>query len=577
MIKKLLAYVGEYKKYALLAPLTMIGEVAMEVLIPLVMAQMVDKGILAGGGDIRYTVTMGLTMAGMALLSLIFGAMSGRFASQAGMGFAANLRKGLFDKVQDFSFKNTDRFSSASLVTRLTTDVTNLQNTFMMMLRMAIRAPLMLVMATVMAISMNARLSLIFLAVLPILGLAMWYIMGNAYPRFGEMMKKYDRLNSRVQENLIAIRVVKAFVREDYEAAKFEEEAGAVRTAQMRAEKLVVLAMPLMQLLMYGCIVAVMWFGGNMIAEGSFQIGAMSGFTSYIMQILMSLMMLSMVFLMAVLSRASLTRVNEVLSEGIDITDDASEKALTVKDGAIEFDRVSFSYSGDENRFSLKDINLKIKPGQMVGILGGTGSAKTTLVQLIPRLYDATEGVVRVGGRDVRDYTLEHLRDQVAMVLQKNVLFSGTLKENLRWGNKHATDEEITAACKAAQAHDFITSFPDGYETVLGQGGVNLSGGQKQRVCIARALIKNPKVLILDDSTSAVDTATDAAIRQALRTGLPGATKLIIAQRVTSVMESDLIIVMDEGKISAVGTHEELLETSEIYREVYHSQQKGVA
>ncbi|MGJ4849116.1 ABC transporter ATP-binding protein [Bacillota bacterium Meth-B3] len=575
MIGKLLSYVREYRRVAALAPLAMVGEVLMEVLIPMLMAAMIDGGVRAG--NVGYTVRMGLLMAALALASLGFGALSGRLAAQAGMGFAKNLREGLFGKVQDFSFKNADRFPSATLVTRLTTDVTNVQNTFMMLLRMAVRAPLMLVMATVMAVSINARLSMVFLAVMPILGGAMYYIMKNAYPRFGEMMKQYDRLNGRVQENLIAIRVVKAFVREDYERVRFEEEASAVRTAQVRAEKLVVLGMPLMQLCMYGCIVAVMWFGGNMIAAGTFAIGEMSGFISYIMQILMSLMMLSMVFLMAVLSRASVGRIAEVLSEPIDITDAGADRALVVADGSVEFDRVSFSYAGDEARLSLTDVSLSIAAGQTVGILGGTGSGKTTLTQLIPRLYDATRGTVRVGGRDVRDYPLGALRDAVAMVLQKNVLFSGTIRENLKWGNERAADDEIEWACRAAQAHDFIMSFPQGYGTELGQGGVNLSGGQKQRLCIARALLKKPKVLILDDSTSAVDVATDARIRRALADELTGATKIIIAQRVTSVMDADQIVVMDEGRVSAVGTHEELMDTSEIYREVYSSQQKGVA
>ena len=575
-MNKLMAYVGKYKKYALLAPLTIIGEVILEVLIPMVMAMIIDVGI-QGEGGVPYTVKMGLIMVGMAVLSLVCGALAGKFAAQASTGFAKNIRKALFDKVQDFSFKNVDRFSTASLVTRLTTDVTNVQNAFMMMVRMAIRAPIMLIGAAVMAVSINPTLSLVFIIALPVLGVGIYLIMSNAHPRFEAMLKKYDGLNAQVQENLIAVRVVKAFVREDYEKVKFEEAAQAVRTAQVRAEKLVILTMPLMQIMMNSCIVLVMWFGGGMIARGTFAIGELSGFISYITQILMSLMMLSVVFMMQVLSRASVTRINEVLEERIDITDETADPNLTVADGSIDFDHVSFSYSGDEKRFSLKDINLHIKSGQTVGILGGTGSSKSTLVQLIPRLYDVTRGCVRVGGHDVREYKIETLRDSVAMVLQKNVLFSGTIRDNLRWGDEHATDQEIEAACRAAQAHDFIMSFPKGYDTDLGQGGVNVSGGQKQRLCIARALLKKPKVIILDDSTSAVDTATDAKIRQAFREQLSGTTTLIIAQRVTSVMEADLILVLDEGGIADMGTHEELMQRSEIYREVFTSQQKGVA
>ena len=575
-MNKLMAYVGKYKKYALLAPLTIIGEVILEVLIPMVMAMIIDVGI-QGEGGVSYTVKMGLVMVGMAVLSLVCGALAGKFAAQASTGFAKNIRKALFDKVQDFSFKNVDRFSTASLVTRLTTDVTNVQNAFMMMVRMAIRAPIMLIGAAVMAVSINPTLSLVFIIALPVLGVCIYLIMSNAHPRFEAMLKKYDGLNARVQENLIAVRVVKAFVREDYEKVKFEEAAQAVRTAQVRAEKLVILTMPLMQIMMNSCIVLVMWFGGGMIARGTFAIGELSGFISYITQILMSLMMLSVVFMMQVLSRASVTRINEVLEERIDITDETADPNLTVADGSIDFEHVSFSYSGDEKRFSLKDINLHIKSGQTVGILGGTGSSKSTLVQLIPRLYDVTRGCVRVGGHDVREYKIETLRDSVAMVLQKNVLFSGTIRDNLRWGDEHATDQEIEAACRAAQAHDFIMSFPRGYDTDLGQGGVNVSGGQKQRLCIARALLKKPKVIILDDSTSAVDTATDAKIRQAFREQLSGTTTLIIAQRVTSVMEADLILVLDEGGIADMGTHDELMQRSEIYREVFTSQQKGVA
>ncbi|MEF9974517.1 MAG: ABC transporter ATP-binding protein [Clostridia bacterium] len=576
MYRRLIQYVGKYKKYALLTPITIVGEVILEVMIPTVMALMIDGGIMGAGG-VAFTVKMGLLMVGMAFLSLCFGALSGRFAAQAGMGFAKNLRAALFGKVQDFSFKNVDRFSSASLVTRLTTDVTNMQTAFMMTLRMAIRAPLMLVFAAIMAVKLNAQLSLVFVVVLPVLGVTIYWVLSKAYPRFGEMLKKFDKLNAGVQENLIAIRVVKAFVREDYEKVKFEEEAAAVKNAQVRAEKLVNLMMPVMQLVMNLSIVMVLWIGGTMIAGGTFAIGELSGFITYITQILMSLMMMSMVFMMLVISRASASRIGEVLDERIDIVDGQGAGAPAVSDGSVVFDHVSFSYSGDEAHLSLFDINLNIPAGATVGILGGTGSAKTTLVQLIPRLYDATAGRVLVGGRDVREYPLKVLRDSVAMVLQKNVLFSGTIRENLLWGDEYATDAELIAACKAAQAHEFILSFPNGYETVLGQGGVNLSGGQKQRLCIARALVKKPKVLILDDSTSAVDTATDARIREAFATQLADTTTLVIAQRVTSVMDADQIIVLDDGRVSATGTHAELMRTSAIYRDVYDAQQKGVA
>lgn len=576
MIRKISGYVGAYKKYAFLAPLTIVGEVIMEVLIPLVMARIIDVGI-QGDGGMRYTVLMGLLMVVMACVSLCFGALSGKFAAMAGMGFAKNVRKALFDKVQDYSFKNVDRLSTASLVTRLTTDVTNVQNAFMMLVRMAVRAPIMLICALFLSISINASLAAVFLVVIPVLAILLYLIASNAHPRFTAMLKRYDRLNARVQENLIAIRVVKAFVREDYERVKFEEEAEAVRSAQVHAEKLVILNMPIMQICMYGCIVAVLWFGGNMIAGGAMAIGELSSFISYITQILMSLMMLSMIFIMCVLSRASLVRICEALDEQIDIRDDGADPNLKVENGAIDFENVSFSYAGAGGRMTLSDVDLHIHAGETIGILGGTGSSKTTFVQLIDRLYDATEGRVLVGGHDVREYTLDNLRAGVSVVLQKNVLFSGTIRDNLRWGDEHATDEQIEQACRAAQAHDFITSFPNGYDTVLGQGGVNVSGGQKQRLCIARALLKNPKILILDDSTSAVDTATDASIRQALRGALPNTTKLIIAQRVASVMDADRILVLDEGRVVAFAPHEQLLKESEIYREVYTSQLKGVA
>lgn len=573
MLKKLLSCVGEYKKYAILTPIVMLGEVIMEVLIPLVMAFMVDNGI--GKGDISYTIKMGLLMAVMAIFSLACGALGGKFAAQAGMGFAKNVRKKLFDKVQDFSFANVDKFSTASLVTRLTTDVTNVQNTFMMIIRMAVRSPFMLIFALIMAVSINAKLAMIFLIAIPVLGIGMVVITSTAFPRFEKMLAKYDALNSRVQENLIGIRVVKAFVREKFEGEKFVASADDVRAAQVKAEKVVILGQPLMQIAMYSCIVAVIYFGGNMVIGETMLIGQLSSFITYITQILMSLMMLSMIFVMTTISMASMHRIVEIFDEVPDIADDNADPALLPEDGSIVFDNVSFSYAKDKDKLNLRNIDLNIKTGETIGIIGGTGSAKSTLVQLIPRLYDVFDGRILVGGHDVRDYKIDNLRNEVAMVLQKNVLFSGTIKDNLRWGNENATDEEIIEACRQAQAHDFVMSFPDGYDTDLGQGGVNVSGGQKQRLCIARALLKKPKIVILDDSTSAVDTATDAKIRHAFKTELADTTTIIIAQRISSVAEADRIIVLDDGNIDAFDTHENLLKTNKIYREVYNSQQKG--
>lgn len=573
MLKKLLSCVGEYKKYAILTPIVMLGEVAMEVLIPLVMAFMVDNGI--NGNDTAYTVKMGLLMVLMAFFSLACGSLGGKFAAQAGMGFAKNVRKKLFDKVQDFSFANVDKFSTASLVTRLTTDVTNVQNTFMMIIRMAVRSPFMFIFALIMAISINAKLATVFLIAIPVLVVGMALIISKAFPRFEKMLSKYDALNSRVQENLIGIRVVKAFVREKFEGEKFIASADDVRDAQVQAEKLVILGQPLMQIAMYACIVAVIYFGGTMVIGGNMLIGQLSSFITYITQILMSLMMLSMIFVMTTISMASMHRIVEIFDEVPDINDDNADPALLPADGSIVFDNVSFSYAKDENNLNLKNIDISIKSGETIGVIGGTGSAKSTLVQLIPRLYDVTDGRILVGGHDVRDYKIDNLRNEVAMVLQKNVLFSGTIKDNLRWGDENATDEEIIEACKQAQAHDFVMNFPDGYDTDLGQGGVNVSGGQKQRLCIARALLKKPKIVILDDSTSAVDTATDANIRHAFRTELADTTTIIIAQRISSVSEADRIIVLDDGKIDAFDTHENLLKNNEIYREVYNSQQKG--
>ena len=577
MIKQLLSCVGEYRKPAILTPLFVVGEVAMELLMPLVMASIIDTGI-QGDGGIRYTILMGLLMAVMAAASLCFGALAGKFCAVASTGFAKNVRNRLFDRVQDFSFSNVDRYSTASLVTRLTTDVTNTQNAFMMSLRLAVRAPVMFIGALFMAILISPDLSSIFLFVLPVLVIAVALLGSVAFPRFREMLRQYDAMNASVQENLIGIRVVKAFVRERHETEKFRERADAVRRAQIAAEKIMVLGMPIMQLCMYGCIVAVLWLGGKDVIGGELELGQLSSFLQYIMQILMSLMMVCMIFIMLVLSRASVSRIAEIFSETPDIRDDAADAACTLADGSVSFEDVSFrSDTGAGGEDVLSHISLQIASGQTVGIIGGTGSAKTTLVQLIPRLYEVTSGTLKVGGRPVAEYPLQTLRNAVAMVLQKNVLFSGTIRENLRWGNEHATDAELEEACRAAQAHEFISSFPDGYDTELGQGGVNVSGGQKQRLCIARALLKKPKILILDDSTSAVDTATDSKIRTAFRDDLHGTTVIMIAQRITSVMDADQIVVLDDGKISACGTHETLMQTSEIYREVYESQQRGEA
>ena len=563
----------KYKYSTIFAPLSIIAEVLLEISIPVLMSRIVDIGIPRQ--DLAYIVKIGLLMVLMAILGMFAGALSSRLAAKASMGFASELRNGLFKSVQSFSFSNIDRFSSASLVTRLTTDVTNAQNAFQMCIRMLVRSPVMLIGATIMAFSINSSLVAVFLITIPILAVTLFLITKTAHPRFIAMLEKYDGLNSAVQENLISIRVVKSFVRSDYEKAKFKNANDGLMDASLRAEKVVIFNMPIMQLSVYACIIAILWFGGGLIANGSMETGELISFISYVTQILMSLMMICMAFTNLVISRASLTRITEVLNEQPVIKDSAQED-LEVADGSIEFRNVTFAYYSTAEEVNIKNVNLKIRSGETIGIIGGTGSAKSTLVQLIPRLYDVNQGEVLVGGRNVKDYKLKTLRSSVAMVLQKNVLFSGTIKDNLRWGNAQATDQEIEEACRAACAHDFITGFPNGYETELGQGGVNVSGGQKQRLCIARALLCKPKILILDDSTSAVDTATDASIRDALKTALKGSTKIIIAQRITSVCEADRIIVMDDGSISDIGTHKELLERNEIYREVYNSQQKGV-
>ena len=570
MIKKILPYTKKYGAYAILSPLTIIGEVWAEIQIPRLMSLIVEVGIQ--NRDISYVLKIGGQMVLYALFALLCGALAARFAALGGLGFGSELRRGLFHKLQDFSFKNLDRFRTASLVTRLTSDVNNVQNAFMMIIRVAVRAPFMLVCATFMAYKINHSLVSVFLVAIPILGTALAIIACMAFPRFTAMMKKYDGLNASVQENLISARVVKAFVRSDYEKKKFKDANDGLRDSSIRAEKVLAFNGPFMQITIYACIIAILWFGGNHIINGTMQTGELISFISYVTQILMSLMMISMIFVMLVMSKASLVRIVEVLDEVPDIR---SGKETAVADGSIVFENVSFRYNSDAEEDILQNIDLSIRSGETIGIIGGTGSAKSSLVQLIPRLYDVTGGRVLVGDKDVRDYDIRALRDAVSMVLQKNVLFSGTIRDNLRWGDENATDAEIEEACRSAQADGFIKSFPDGYDTDLGQGGVNVSGGQKQRLCIARALLKHPRIIILDDSTSAVDTATDAKIREALRKDLKGTTTLIIAQRISSVQDADRILVLDDGRITDFDTHENLLQKSEIYREVYESQQKG--
>ncbi len=573
MLKQLAPCLKGYGKYAILAPVTIIFEVLLEIMIPYYMAKIIDVGIASR--DLVYIAKTGGMMVLMAILSLVCGSLSAYYASKGAMGFGKGVRRKLFYKIQEFSFANVDRFNSASLITRLTTDVQTLQHTFMMLIRSFVRSPIMLISATFMASRINTGLSFVFLVAVPILGTALATIMFLSFPRFRKMFLCYDKMNGTIQENLIGIRVVKAFVRDDYENKKFEDSAAALQKAQFNAEKLIICNMPIMHLVVYGCIISILWFGGNLVIGGTMASGELISFISYVNQILMSLMMISMVFVNFVMTRASLVRIAEVFNEVPDIANSNSGEA--VKDGSVVFENVSFSYNKNPENLHLENVNLTILPGETVGIIGGTGSSKTSLVQLIPRLYDTLSGQVLVGGKNVKDYELKNLRDAVSMVLQKNVLFTGTIMENLRWGKPDATEQEVIEACKAAQAHDFITAFPDGYETVLGQGGVNVSGGQKQRLCIARALLKKPKIIILDDSTSAVDTATDAKIREALSEKLGDTTTIIIAQRIASVCDADKIVVMDNGTINAVGTHEELLENNEIYREVYESQQKGVA
>ena len=572
MIKRLSQCIREYKKDAILSPLYVLVESLLDVAIPFVMAGLIDKGIEAG--NMSMILRYGAILVGFALVALTFGALSGRSCARATAGFARNLRHDMFHHLQVYSFSNIDKFSSAGLVTRLTTDVSNVQNAFMMIIRTLIRCPAMLIFAMVMSYRINHDISLIFLAVIPILGVGLYLIIKHVHPVFERVFKTYDRLNGVVQENLSGIRVVKNFVREDHEIEKFDTISGTIYKDFSFAERILALNSPLMQGCVYACMILVSWLGAKQIVIGNMSTGNLMSFFTYIMQILSSLMMLSMVFVMITMSRASAERIVEVLDEESDITN-CDNPVYEVKDGSVEFTDVSFSYAKRPDKTVLDDIDLIIPSGQTVGIIGGTGSSKSSLVQLIPRLYDVTGGCVKVGGVDVRNYDLQTLRHNVAMVLQKNTLFSGTIKENLRWGNPDATDEELVHACRLAQADDFIRTFPDGYDTYIEQGGTNVSGGQKQRLCIARAILRKPKILILDDSTSAVDTKTDALIRQAFREEIPNTTKIIIAQRISSVMDADQIVVMDNGRINACGTHEELLANNEIYREVYESQQKG--
>ena len=572
MINRLSHCIREYKKDAILSPLYVLVESLLDVAIPFVMAGLIDKGIEAG--NMSMILRYGAILVGFALVALTFGALSGRSCARATAGFARNLRHDMFHHLQVYSFSNIDKFSSAGLVTRLTTDVSNVQNAFMMIIRTLIRCPAMLIFAMVMSFRINHDISLIFLAVIPILGVGLYLIIKHVHPVFERVFKTYDRLNGVVQENLSGIRVVKNFVREDHEIEKFDTISGTIYKDFSLAERILALNSPLMQGCVYACMILVSWLGAKQIVIGNMSTGNLMSFFTYIMQILSSLMMLSMVFVMITMSRASAERIVEVLDEESDITN-CDNPVYEVKDGSVEFTDVSFSYAKRPDKTVLDDIDLIIPSGQTVGIIGGTGSSKSSLVQLIPRLYDVTGGCVKVGGVDVRNYDLQTLRHNVAMVLQKNTLFSGTIKENLRWGNPDATDEELVHACRLAQADDFIRTFPDGYDTYIEQGGTNVSGGQKQRLCIARAILRKPKILILDDSTSAVDTKTDALIRQAFREEIPNTTKIIIAQRISSVMDADQIVVMDNGRINACGTHEELLANNEIYREVYESQQKG--
>ena len=574
MLKTLGAQIKEFKKDSVLTPVFMIGEVIMETIIPLLMASIIDNGVTAG--NMKHIYLIGALMVGTALLSLTFGILGGQFGSRASAGFAKNLRKAMYENIQTFSFSNIDKFSTSGLVTRLTTDVTNIQNAYQMMLRMCMRAPATLICAMFMSFVISPRLASVYLVAVIFLACVLGLIVSQATKHFSQAFPKYDALNESVQENVSAIRVVKAYVREDYEVEKFKNASNNIYKIFCKAEGIVLWNNPVMNFTVYACILAISWMGAHMIVQDTLTTGQLMNMLTYCMNILMSLMMLSMVFVMISMSMASIRRISEVLNESSDIKN-PEEPVHEVTDGSIEFSHVDFAYRKDSKSPVLKDINLKIESGEVIGIIGGTGSAKTSLVNLISRLYDVTGGEILVGGRNVREYDMESLRNQVSVVLQNNVLFSGTILDNLRWGNREATEEECREACRQACADEFIQRFPEGYETYIEQGGSNVSGGQRQRLCIARALLKKPKILILDDSTSAVDTATDAKIRAAFRTQLPDTTKIIIAQRIISVMDADLIVVMDDGRVADAGTHEELMETSEIYRDVYQSQQEGAS
>lgn len=574
MLKRLAQCIREYKVPSILAPITIMMEVAMETIIPLIMAKLIDNGI--NTGNMRYVTFCCLILLGCCLLSMLFGSLSARLAATASAGFAKNLRHDMYHKIQEYSFSSIDKFSTSSLVTRLTTDVSNLQHSYQMVIRIAFRSPAIFLFSLIMAFHVNPKLSLIFLAAIPILALGLYLIMTHAHPIFKRTFKTYDKLNNVVQENLHGIRVVKSYVRENHETEKFEAVSGSIYKNFVSAERLLAFNAPLMQIAMYGCMLLIAWFGAKLIVSHSMTEGELLSIITYSMQVLSSLMMLSMIFVMLTMSRTAGERVCEVLEEQTDLQN-PEHPVTEVADGSIVFDHVNFSYGKGKGKggLCLKDVSLNIPSGQTVGIIGGTGSAKSTLISMIPRLYDVTNGSVKVGGLDVRQYDMEALRNAVSVVLQKNVLFSGTIKENLRWGNEHATDAELERVCRLAEADGFIKEFPDGYDTHIEQGGANVSGGQKQRLCIARALLKKPKILILDDSTSAVDTKTDALIRRAFAEEIPNTTKLIIAQRISSVEHADQIIVLEDGAVNAVGTHAELLASNAIYQEVYYSQVKG--
>lgn len=572
MLRTLGKQIKEYKKASILTPVFVTCEVIMELLIPILMAKIIDDGIGKGNDTLVYKV--GALMAVLAMLSLLFGILNGKYAAEASTGFAKNLRKGMYENIQNFSFSNIDKYSTAGLVTRMTTDVTNVQNAYQMIIRMCARAPMMLIIAVIMSISISLKLSMIFIVAIIFLGGCLALIIYSAFGVFDKVFKKYDNVNASVQENVNAIRVVKAYVREDYENKKFNRAIEEVYRLFVKAESRVTLNNPVMMVTVYGCILALSWFGAKMIVVNELTTGELVSLFSYIMNIMISLMMISMAFVMITMARTSAERIAEVLNEKSDLTNN-DNPVYSVKNGDIDFNQVNFKYKSTSEEMVLSNIDVHIKSGETIGIIGGTGSSKSSFVNLISRLYDVTDGEVKVGGINVKDYDIETLRNEVSVVLQKNVLFSGTIKENLRWGNKNATDEELVTACKLACADEFIEKFPDGYDTYIEQGGSNVSGGQKQRLCIARALLKKPKILILDDSTSAVDTATDAKIRANMKKSIPGTTKLIIAQRISSVQESDKIIVLDDGHIDGFGTHEELLANNEIYKEVYYSQTKG--